>query len=419
MAGDLSGGSLGDLHLNGKVLALTPGPFRLALAGALTFPTSDQMNFAGSKTVTFTPRVIFEFERGRVRAAINAGYLVRGRSTVDGLTVGNEFRVGAGASVNVVSRRVWLLGEGYLAGAAEGNGADTALPAEVLGGLRWAVYGPWNLFLGAGMGLTHGYGSPAARGLASFGYAPLPPTPVTRIEVAEPPLPPPLAPGIADSDNDGYPDIVDECPWEPEDFDGWQDEDGCPDPDNDGDKIPDALDDCPMEPEVINGVDDEDGCPDQGLFVMVENRIVLEERVLFDLMRARVKHAARPVLQAIVDLWKQHSDWDKMIIEGHADVRGTVEYNQWLSQKRADRVREYLIGLGMPPERVQAIGYGKSRPRDPGDSETAHQRNRRVEFVVVDHEAKSAPQRSNPRSLVDPAQPPAAKEPPSGAEPDR
>jgi OOP family OmpA-OmpF porin len=65
-----------------------------------------------------------------------------------------------------------------------------------------------------------------------------------------------------DNDGDGIPDTADKCPNEPEDKDGFQDEDGCPDPDNDGDGIPDAVDKCPMEPEDKDGFQDEDGCPD-------------------------------------------------------------------------------------------------------------------------------------------------------------
>jgi hypothetical protein len=67
-----------------------------------------------------------------------------------------------------------------------------------------------------------------------------------------------------DSDGDGIPDIYDKCPQAPEDFDGFQDQDGCPDPDNDADGIPDSLDKCPNAPEDFNGYMDDDGCPDGG-----------------------------------------------------------------------------------------------------------------------------------------------------------
>jgi outer membrane protein OmpA-like peptidoglycan-associated protein len=68
--------------------------------------------------------------------------------------------------------------------------------------------------------------------------------------------------GPKDTDGDGIPDDVDKCPNEPEDKDGFQDEDGCPDPDNDADGIPDAQDKCPMQAEDKDGFQDEDGCPD-------------------------------------------------------------------------------------------------------------------------------------------------------------
>ena len=76
---------------------------------------------------------------------------------------------------------------------------------------------------------------------------------------APPPPPPPL---VKDTDRDDIPDNVDKCPNEPEDKDGFQDDDGCPDPDNDNDGIVDAKDKCPLEAEDKDGFQDDDGCPD-------------------------------------------------------------------------------------------------------------------------------------------------------------
>lgn len=67
---------------------------------------------------------------------------------------------------------------------------------------------------------------------------------------------------FGDKDGDGVLDDVDKCVGAPEDRDGFEDQDGCPDPDNDGDGIVDASDKCPDQPETVNGVDDADGCPD-------------------------------------------------------------------------------------------------------------------------------------------------------------
>jgi hypothetical protein len=94
--------------------------------------------------------------------------------------------------------------------------------------------------MGAGFGLNQGIGSPVVRAYVGLGWAP----------------------DFRDRDHDGVPDAYDRCPDEPEDHDGFQDDDGCPDPDNDGDGIPDAIDKCPNEPEDKDGFQDDDGCPD-------------------------------------------------------------------------------------------------------------------------------------------------------------
>jgi outer membrane protein OmpA-like peptidoglycan-associated protein len=186
-----------------------------------------------------------------------------------------------------------------------------------------------------------------------------------------------------DNDQDGIVDIEDGCPEEPEDVDGFQDEDGCPDPDNDGDGFPDLSDTCPNEPETVNGNQDFDGCPDEGLVQMIDDRIVLEERVLFDLERSRVKSAALPVLRAIVEMQKQHPEWVSLRVEGHTDAQGSPEYNQCLSARRAANVRRILVKMGIPDDMIDAVGFGSMNLRDPRNTPEANQRNRRVEFVVM------------------------------------
>ncbi|MBR57648.1 MAG: flagellar motor protein MotB [Myxococcales bacterium] len=99
------------------------------------------------------------------------------------------------------------------------------------------------LGLGAGVAFMSGYGNPKYRVFASVGYQPQEYRP-------------------EDTDGDGLVDDKDQCPKEPEDFDAFQDEDGCPEPDNDQDEILDVDDKCPLDPEDYDGVADEDGCPD-------------------------------------------------------------------------------------------------------------------------------------------------------------
>jgi hypothetical protein len=96
------------------------------------------------------------------------------------------------------------------------------------------------VLLGGGAGLVKGIGSPEARFFLSIGYSP----------------------DTRDSDGDGIPNGRDKCPLVPEDKDGFQDDDGCPDDDNDGDLRPDAVDKCPNQAEDFDGFEDEDGCPD-------------------------------------------------------------------------------------------------------------------------------------------------------------
>lgn len=141
---------------------------------------------------------------------------------------------------------------------------------------------------------------------------------------------------------------------------------------SDGDRVLDSDEACDQDP---------DGCP-IGEIVVHNDRIVLDERVLFDTDRAHVKTRGREIIGQITALWHDHPEWARMTIEGHADLRGTDEYNQDLSQRRAERVRDVMVKLGITADRLTPVGYGRSRPLDPGETTEAHAHNRRVEFVI-------------------------------------
>jgi outer membrane protein OmpA-like peptidoglycan-associated protein len=188
---------------------------------------------------------------------------------------------------------------------------------------------------------------------------------------------------ISDRDGDGIPDELDKCPDEPEDKDGFEDEDGCPDLDNDKDGIPDTADACPNEPETVNGFQDEDGCPDSAPIVVKENRILLTEKVLFDTSRARVNAEGRPSLAAVFNLWKQHPEWDYLVVDGYADRHGPDGFNLWLSHLRAERAIKVLVELGFPAEKLRIRAFGRRQLRVQGDDEEADRQNRRVEFIIV------------------------------------
>jgi outer membrane protein OmpA-like peptidoglycan-associated protein len=131
-------------------------------------------------------------------------------------------------------------------------------------------------------------------------------------------------------------------------------------------------------------VEDTAGCPapSEPEIVVVDDRIVLEERVLFDTDRARVRSHGRELVEQIAWMWKLSDNWHSLTIEGHADERGTDEHNLELSQRRAERVRDVMVRLGCDPTLITAVGYGRSRPRAMGHTDRDHEANRRVEFVI-------------------------------------
>ena len=189
-----------------------------------------------------------------------------------------------------------------------------------------------------------------------------------------------------DSDGDGLTDNVDDCPETPEDKDGFEDSDGCPDPDNDGDGVLDTNDKCPTEKEVINGVEDEDGCPDEGeqKVKVTEEKIEILERIYFDTGKSSIKERSYNILDQIASVLKANPQITKVRIEGHTDSRGDADYNKQLSQDRADAVREYLIESGIDETRLASKGYGEEQPIADNDTATGREKNRRVEFRIVE-----------------------------------
>ena len=82
------------------------------------------------------------------------------------------------------------------------------------------------------------------------------------------------------------------------------------------------------------------------------------------------------------ELMKKYTTWI-VTIEGHADERGTAEYNLALGERRALAARNYLVSLGIPADRLRTVSYGKEFPFEPGHDETSWSKNRRAHFVVT------------------------------------
>jgi peptidoglycan-associated lipoprotein len=104
--------------------------------------------------------------------------------------------------------------------------------------------------------------------------------------------------------------------------------------------------------------------------------------VFFTVDSADLDDAGRQATSANAELLKKNPRW-VVTIEGHCDERGTAEYNLALGERRATAVKTFLISLGVSPDRVRTISYGKEFPFDPGKTEEAMAKNRRGHFVIT------------------------------------
>jgi outer membrane protein OmpA-like peptidoglycan-associated protein len=210
-----------------------------------------------------------------------------------------------------------------------------------------------------------------------------------------------------DNDNDGIADRDDKCPNEAEDKDGFQDEDGCPDADNDKDGLADAEDRCPNEagpadnqgcpdrdkdgdtvvdrldkcPEVP-GEPDNDGCPKQKYIVVTKEKIELKQKIHFATASAKILPDSFAMMNEIAEVLRK-APQIKVRIEGHTDSRGKLKYNMKLSQSRADSVKSYLVNQGVEPERMEARGFGPTQAIADNRTAAGREQNRRVEFIIT------------------------------------
>ena len=186
-----------------------------------------------------------------------------------------------------------------------------------------------------------------------------------------------------DNDKDGILDQDDLCPNDPEDKDGFEDQDGCPDPDNDKDRILDKDDKCPNEPETYNGFEDEDGCPDKGRVILRKGKLEILDKIYFETAKAVIKPVSFPILDAVAATLKGNPQILLVEVQGHADERGSDDYNMRLTEDRAAAVKTYLIEHGVESDRLQSHGYGETKPVCKQHNDACWSKNRRVEFVIL------------------------------------
>ena len=113
---------------------------------------------------------------------------------------------------------------------------------------------------------------------------------------------------------------------------------------------------------------------------------VLESKLLKDIHFDFDNYDIRPedaeILKGNTDLLMKYPSV-KIQIEGDCDERGTVEYNLALGERRGNSAKNYLISLGISPDRISTISYGKERPLDPGHNEEAWAKNRRAHTIIL------------------------------------
>ncbi|MEO8702312.1 MAG: thrombospondin type 3 repeat-containing protein [Kofleriaceae bacterium] len=233
---------IGDLLVEGKLRLYKRGITRVAGMAGVTLPTSvgsDGSEFIGDNLPTLRARLAFQLDPApRFSLGLNTGVLLRKPRTIYDSTIGPQVTWGVAAAVRVTDR-FSIIGESYGRAGLPDFSLDSS-PLEAEGGVRIYVTPAVAVVVGGGAGLVKGIGSPEARFFVSLGYAP----------------------DVRDSDGDGIPNGRDNCVLVPEDKDGFQDDDGCPDDDNDNDRRPDATDKCPDQAEDLDGFDDDDGCPE-------------------------------------------------------------------------------------------------------------------------------------------------------------
>ncbi|NKF21622.1 OmpA family protein [Solimonas marina] len=191
----------------------------------------------------------------------------------------------------------------------------------------------------------------------------------------------PVAPVVKDSDGDGVLDDADLCPGTPKGVK--VDAKGCP-IDSDGDGVPDGIDQCPGTPPGV-AVDDK-GCPTtlgSGRFKITGSGADLRfEDVHFEFDKSNLSDYAKEMLDDASNVIEQVSEKYpglKVDVSGHTDSVGTEGYNQGLSERRANAVKDYLIRKGVEAGRISTYAYGESKPIASNDTAEGRAQNRRAE----------------------------------------
>ena len=367
--------ALGDARFGGSVLIYgTQATPNVGFAASAAIPIGSENSFTSDGSVTGELMATAAFPGPGYRVLLNGGVRLRPQHDYVSTNQGSELLGRAGILVPVAHQRLTTSLEFDLSTRASGPEAFHATGSPILAILGGRYHFDGGIHAGAavGAGLTAAPGSPAVRVVFTVGYSPVP-------------EPRRLAPAVNDRDGDGIPDNLDKCPDKPENYNGIEDEDGCPDGyDRDKDRITDT----PPVPETLEDV------------------VAVPAPIEFKFDTAIMLPGAEAYLARVLEILQKHTDVLKIEIQGHTSSEGGYDYNMRLSNARAHTVVQWLVDHGVAAERLVPRGYGLTQPLFPNDTEEHRQRNRRVQFRILETVPGSDP--LGTPSGAQPSPPPAA-----------
>jgi outer membrane protein OmpA-like peptidoglycan-associated protein len=226
-------------------------------------------------------------------------------------------------------------------------------PLELLGAMRYHFTNSLAMHLGGGRGITRGYGTPGFRLFAGMSW--------TGAERRKPermaplPLPTQVSP-VSGVQADAARGVLDACTS------------------------------CLTGPEALPAVEDAEGdlAPATEMVRIEGQKIVTLEKVHFATNKDVILARSLPLLKQVGQVLRANPHITLVRVEGHTDNQGAPEFNQALSQRRANNVRTYLIQQeGIDPRRIEAMSHGASQPVSPNATAEGRENNRRVEFTIL------------------------------------
>ncbi len=436
-----NGAEVGDLRLGLRLRLVGDfwDPFQFGIGGYLDVPTAPAGSYAGDGAVRGEPQLLFggRFEHFVYSASLG--------TTIHAAARPHTFDARAGAAL-VLGESLFQIGPELSVSAPFTRDVVAETPetrisvaspaaAELLLGAKVRVLKSFVIGVGAGPGLSQGYGTPVFFGAGSLAYEPLPPRKAAASDadgdgVLDPEDACPKVPGPRsddpkkngcplDTDGDGVLDPEDACPTVPGVKSDDPKKNGCP-PDADGDSIIDPQDACPTVPGVKSDDPKKNGCPpdtdEDGIpddtdacptvrgsadpdptkngcphVAVTPTEITISRQVQFRFGRSSLDQTVDPVsddlLTEVRDAIVNHPEIKLIEVQGHADNVGPEEFNRHLSTNRAEAVRGWLVKRGIAPDKLVAKGYGSSVPLAPNVTEEDRQKNRRVQFFIVKKDA--------------------------------